>query len=154
MESKQRKQQCSYEGCRAWARWRPLPDGSRPESEGGALCVAHSGGTRRKSTGAPKGNQNARKHGLYASYVPMVVLEEALDLPAGDLRLEIAVVRGILADLVKSDLPMAELVHAVDEATSALSRLLRTNKHLGDGQPDEFQDAMAQILKGLGLGGA
>ncbi len=152
MESRQRKQQCSYEGCRAWARWRPLPDGSPPECEGGALCVAHSGGTRRRSTGAPKGNQNARKHGLCSSYVPVVVLEDALKLPPGDLRLEIAVVRGILAELVKAELALPELADAVDAATSSLVRLLRTNKHLGEDRPDEFQETVAQVLRDLGLG--
>ena len=146
-----RKQRCSYEGCRAWAQWRRLPDGSQPQ--GDALCVAHSGRVRRRSGGAPKGNQYARKHGLYATYVPLVVLEEALNLPPGDLRLEIAVVRGILAELVKTELPMPELVEAVDAATSSLARLLRTNQQLDEDQPDEFQDAITQVLKRLGLGG-
>ena len=145
------KQRCSYEGCRAWARRRTLADGSSPECEGSALCAAHSSRDGRKSAGAPKGNQNARKHGLYASYVPVVVLEQALNLPPGDLRLEIAVVRGLLDDLLKTALPTPEMVAAVDVATRTLARLLRTNQRLEADRPDEFDDAVAQVLKKLGL---
>ena len=144
-----RKQRCSYEGCRAWARWRRLPDGSQPDTEAGPRCVAHCGKVWQK--GAPKGNQNARKRRLFASYVPMVVLEEALNLPPGDLRLEIALVRGILADLVKTGQPIPELVKSVDTATNALSRLLRTNQKLAADQPNEFDAAVAQVLEKLGL---
>ncbi len=76
-----------------------MPDSSRlaPVSRRGtAWCVAHPGGQPRAATGgAPDGNQNARKHGLYAAYVPVVELKQALVLPPGDLRLEIAVVRQV-----------------------------------------------------------
>ena len=147
------KQRCSFEGCRAWARRRPGPEGSQAEAAGGAWCSVHGGTMQRRRGGAPKGNQNARKHGVFGTYVPVVVLEEALKLPPGDLRLEIAVVRGILAELVKADLALPELAKAVDAATSSLARLLRTNKHLGEDRPDEFQETVAQVLRDLGLGG-
>ena len=50
--------------------------------------------------GAPMANQNARVHGLYARYVPLADLQEALNIPLDDLQLEIALVRRSLAELV------------------------------------------------------
>ncbi len=145
------KQRCSYDGCRAWARRKTAPEGDQTAKEGGALCEAHSRKDQRRGAGAPKRNQNARKHGLYAMYMPMIVMEEARSLPPGDLRLEIAVVRGLLDDLLKTRLPTPELVAAVDVATRSLARLLRTNQRLEADRPDEFDDAVAQVLKKLGL---
>ncbi len=136
------KRQCGYEGCRAWA---------RPET---AWCVAHPEGQRRHAGGAPKGNQNRRKHGLYARYVAIEELERALDLPPGDLRLEIAVTRAVLDEVMGSDLSSAELLRALEIGTASLTRLLRTNKHLDDGKHATFRDAVGRALQDLGLGGA
>lgn len=114
------KRRCEYEGCHAWAR------------RGKTYCVAHPEGQPRRVGGAPEGNQNARTHGLYAAYVPVVDLKRALELPPGDLRLEIAVVRQLLAQLLGAELPPAEMVEAVDRATGALVRMLRANKQLSE----------------------
>ena len=146
------KQRCSYDGCRAWARRKSAPEGSHAAKEGGVLCEAHSRKDQRRGAGAPKRNQNARKHGLYISYGPVMAREEARSLPPGDLRVEIAVVRGLLDDLLKTGLPTPELVAVVDVATRSLARLLRTNQRLEADRPDEFDDAVAQVLKKLGLG--
>ena len=99
------KRRCQYEGCKGWAK------------QGSYWCVAHPDGTPRKVGGAPRGNQNARTHG---AYVLIVALEEALKLPAGDLRLEIAVMRAIFQELVRSDLPLSELIAGADTVTGAL----------------------------------
>ena len=145
-----RKRRCTYEGCRAWARRQRAGEGDEGKAGGRPLCGVHAQMVAGRRVGAPTGNQYARKHGLYASYVPLVVLEQALNLPPGDLRLEIAVVRGILAELVKTKLEMPELVEAVDKATNSLARLLRTNHHLGKEGPDDFQEGVLQVLKDLG----
>ncbi len=124
------KWRCAYEGCKGWAK------------QGSPWCVAHPEGTPRKVGGAPRGNQNARTHGAYAAYVPIVALEEALKLPAGDLRLEIAVMRAIFQELVRSGLPLGELIAGADTVTGALARLLRVNKVLGDEQHDAMEETL------------
>lgn len=132
------KRRCTYEGCRAWARRGPA---------GGAYCVAHA-----DRQPQPESNQ----HGLYAAYVPVVDLKSALQLPPGDLRLEIAVVRQVLAQLLAAELAPTELVGAVDRATSALVRMLKANKQLSEDAAGELETAVEQYLAefGLGRGGA
>ena len=135
------KRCCAYEGCKGWAK------------QGAPWCVAHPNGTPRKVGGAPKGNQNARTHGAYAAYVPIVALEEALKLPAGDLRLEIAVMRAIFRELVRADLPLSELIAGADTVTGALARLLRVNKVLGEGEEGAMEEVVRRVLGERGLGG-
>ena len=135
------KRRCQYEGCQAWAR------------KGTAYCVAHPDGQPRHVGGAPPGNQNARTHGAYSGYVPVVALEEALKLPAGDLRLEIAVMRAIFQELVRSGLPLAELIAGADTVTGALARLLRVNKTLGDEQDGAIEAVIKRVLAARGYGG-
>ena len=136
------KRRCVYEGCRAWAR------------AGSEWCVAHPAGRPRRVGGAPKGNQNGRKHGLYARYVPIEELKGALERPPDDLRLEIAVTRAVLAEVMESDLSSTELLKALEVGMATLTRLLRTNKHLDKAGQDKLQDAVGRALQELGLGGA
>ncbi len=143
MEKRVSSGRCSYEGCRAWAR------------RNGAWCVAHPDGQRRSTDGrAPLGNQKAREHGLYDGYVPIVGLKEALALPPGDLRLEIAVVRQVLAHVLDSDVPPVELVSAVERATGALVRMLKVNKELSSETGGELEAGVEKYLRELGLGDA
>ena len=137
-----RKRRCRYEGCRAGVRGN------------GEWCVAHPNGEPRRVGGGTPGNQNARKHGLYSAYVPVVALERALEVPPGDVRLEIAAARALLAELLESGLPATEIAVAFDRATGALARLLRTNRELGDAGRHEMQDGIGLALEELGLGGA
>ena len=137
-----RKRRCRYEGCRAGVRGN------------GEWCVAHPNGEPRRVGGGTPGNQNARKHGLYSAYVPVVALERALEVPPGDVRLEIAAARAVLAELLESGLPATEIAGAFDRATGALARLLRTNRQLDDeAGRDEMQDGIGLARKELGLGG-
>ena len=129
------KHHCGFEGCNA------------PARRGTARCAGHA------EPGAAEGNQNARKHGLYAAYVPVVELKNALRLPPGDLRLEIAVVRQVLQELLQSELAPVDLMEAVDKATSALVRMLKTNKQLSEDAAGELETAVEQYLRELGLGG-
>ncbi len=124
------------------------------------FCVAHPNGRPRRVGGAPRGNQNARKHGLYATYVPIaqtyVPIAQArqeLELPPGDLRIEIALVRQALAQVLAADLPPASLITAVCRATSALVRMLKANKQLSEDAAGELDTAVDQYLRELGLGG-
>ncbi len=132
------KRRCGYEGCRAWAQ------------RAGDWCVAHPEGHPRKVGGAPRRNQNARKYGWFSGYVPVVALEQALDLPPGDLRLEIAVARAALSELLKAKLPPAEMAVTFDRVTAALTRLLRTNKVLEAAGSDMLHDVLGQVLDEMG----
>ncbi len=133
---------CSYEGCRAWAKM------------GEIWCVAHPNGQPRMPEGWPvPGYRKARKRGLKSGYVPVVGLKEALALPPGDLRLEIAVVRQVLAQLLSSKVPPVELVGAVDRATGALVRMLKVNKVLSSEVDGELEAGVERYLRELGLGG-
>lgn len=58
---------------------RPMPNGR---------CRQHGG----MATGAPKGNQNARKHGLYSRIYPAERIEEARQMQ-GDVNTELAIAR-------------------------------------------------------------
>ncbi len=80
----------------------------------------------------------------------MVALEQALDLPPGDLRLEIAVARAALSELLKAKLPPAEMAVAFDRVTAALTRLLRTNKVLEAAGSDMLHDVLGQVLDEMG----
>ena len=140
---KRQRRPCSYEGCRAWAK------------TGMAWCGTHPDGVPRgRADLALPGNQKGRKHGLYSGYVPVVEIKEALQLPPGDLRLEIAVVRQVLSQVLARDLPTSELVEAVEKTTSALVRMLRANKGLIPAADDGMEEALERYLRELGLGGA
>ena len=120
-----------------------------------AWCVAHPDGVPRgRADLALPGNQKGRKHGLYSAYVPVVGLKEALALPPGDLRLEIAVMRQVLAQALESDAPPVELIDAVEKATGALVRMLKANKGLIPAADDEMEAGLERYLRELGLGGA
>jgi hypothetical protein len=128
-------QRCAVEGCRAWAR------------RGTAWCVAHPDGQRRRT--ADDGT------GVYATYVPVVALEEALKLPPGDLRLEIAVARAVLRELLRAGLSIQELVAGLDKVTGALARMLRLNSTLtaDDQEAGDLEAIVAGLLADLRLGG-
>lgn len=134
------KPRCQKEGCKAYPR------------KGADFCVRHPDGGSSGSGGAPMGNQNARVHGLYSAYVPVVALQDALKSPPGDLRLEIAVVRALISELLRAQLSIETLVEAVDKATGALARLMRVNKQLSDDDVGEFESEVGRLLADLGLG--
>ena len=114
--------------------------------------MAHPEGKPRHVGGGMPGNQNARKHGLYSAYVPVVALKQALDLPPGDLRLEIAALRALLAEAMQSELPSVELLKAVEAGMTTLARLLRTNKQLDNSGKEKLDEEVDRALEELGLG--
>ena len=134
------RRKCAQEGCQ------------QPADRGSKWCSAHRDGKKTGPGGGPKGNQNARTHGAYAQYVPIVALKDALHLPPGDLRLEIAAARHVLSELLKADLTPAERVEGLNKASGALARLLRTNVTLEGGELKELIEAYDQYLADLGLG--
>ena len=98
--------------------------------------------------GAPLANQNARVHGLYARYVPLADLQEALNVPLDDLQLEIALVRRSLAELVGAKLSPGEYVPLLRQAVGALSSLMKAQRALSGANDD---DDIGAVLGEMGL---
>ena len=98
--------------------------------------------------GAPLANQNARVHGLYARYVPLADLQEALNVPLDDLQLEIALVRRSLAELVGAKLGPAEYVPLLKQAVGALASLMKAQRALSGANDD---DDIGAVLGEMGL---
>ena len=94
--------------------------------------------------GAPKGNQNARKHGFYS-----LVLDEAqkLDFQLAEgvegLDDEITLLRVKIKALIEKD---PENLLLIMQASGTLARLLRTRYTLEKGQGKGIKDAIRNVL--------
>jgi len=99
--------------------------------------------------GAPKGNQNARKHGFYAK-----VLDEAeeidFELAAGveGIDDEIALLRVKIKSLLEHD---PENVKLIMQATHTLSRLVKTRYNISKEQKKGLKEAIGNVLKDVAL---
>ena len=110
---------------------------------GGATASVHPGG-------APLGNQNARKHGLYS-------VRTAKELPVGppDLNAEITTLRRYIASLDAASVylttpqEIAFTLRTLTVATLGLSRLVRTQifAHPPDPQRDELGDEIVSVAE-------
>jgi hypothetical protein len=110
----------------------------------------------KRKRGAPKGNQNARKHGFYAK-----VLDEAeqldFELAAGveGFDDEIALLRVKIKSLLANDPENLKLLMA---ATNTLVRLVNTKYKISREQKQGLKEAIENVLKdiaiplGLGIG--
>ena len=94
--------------------------------------------------GAPKGNQNARKHGFYS-----LVLDEAqkLDFQIAEgvegLDDEISLLRVKIKALIEKE---PENLQLIMQASGTLARLLRTRYTLEKGQGKGIKDAIRNVL--------
>ncbi len=110
----------------------------------------------KRRRGAPKGNQNARKHGFYAK-----VLDEAerldFELAAGvnGFDDEIALLRVKIKSLLAND---PENIKLLMDATNTLVRLVNTKYKITKEQKQGLKEAIENVLKdiaiplGLGIG--
>jgi len=106
--------------------------------------------------GAPKGNQNARKHGFYSKVLDEV---EKLDfeLAAGvdGIDDEIALIRVKLKSLLEHD---PENVQLMMQATNTLARLVKTRYNMSKEDRKGLKEAISNVLKevaiplGVGIG--
>ena len=113
---------------------------------------AKAKGTR----GAPKGNQNARKHGFYSMVLDEV---EKLDfeLAAGvdGIDDEIALLRVKIKALLEHD---PENIKLVMQATNALAGLVKTRYNISKEEKKGLKEAIGNVLKevalplGIGIG--
>ncbi|TES84284.1 MAG: hypothetical protein E3J92_01640 [Dehalococcoidia bacterium] len=110
----------------------------------------------KRKRGAPKGNQNARKHGFYSK-----VLDEAeqldFELAAGveGFDDEIALLRVKIKSLLEND---PENIKLLMDATNTLVRLVKTKYKITKEQKQGLKEAIENVLKdiaiplGLGIG--
>ncbi len=111
-----------------------------------------------RKRGAPKGNQNARKHGFYSRVLDEV---EQLDfeLAAGveGIDDEIALLRVKIKSLLEHD---PENIQLIMQAASTLERLIRTRYRISKEQGKGLKEAIGNVLRdvalplGIGIGAA
>ncbi len=103
--------------------------------------------TRRR--GAPKGNQNARKHGFYSK-----VLDEAgqldLELASGveGIDDEIALLRVKIKSILEKD---PENIKLIMQATNTLAGLVKTRYNITKEQKKGLKEAMGNVLRDIAL---
>ena len=106
--------------------------------------------------GAPKGNQNARKHGFYSralTEAEKIELEEAACVEGIDQ--EIALLRIKLRELVENEPDRIDL-HL--EAANTIARLVKTRYQITKVQKRSLREAIAKVLTevavplGIGVG--
>ena len=99
--------------------------------------------------GAPKGNQNARKHGFYSK-----VLDEAerldLELATGveGIDDEIALLRVKIKSLLEHD---PENIRLLVQVTNALTRLVKTRYKITREQKKGLKEAIGNVLRDVAL---
>ena len=94
--------------------------------------------------GAPKGNQNARKHGFYSRSLDeaeKLEMEEAIYVEGIDQ--EIALLRIKLRELVESQPDRIDL-HL--EAANTIARLVRTRYQISKEQKKSLKETIAKVL--------
>ncbi len=99
--------------------------------------------------GAPKGNQNARKHGFYSRALDeaeKVELEEAGYVEGIDD--EIALLRVKLRDLIEN---YPERIDLHIQAANTIARLVRTRYQITREQKKSLKEAIAKVLTEVAL---
>ncbi len=99
--------------------------------------------------GAPKGNQNARKHGFYSK-----VLDEAerldfeLATSVEGIDDEIALLRVKIKSLLERD---PENIKVIMQATNTLARLVRTRYNISKEDKKGLKEAIGNVLRDVAL---
>ena len=99
--------------------------------------------------GAPKGNQNARKHGFYSN-----VLDEAqridFELATGvdGIDDEIALLRVKIKSILERD---PENIRLIIQATNTLVRLVTTRYNISKEDTQGLKEAIGNVLKDVAL---
>ena len=134
------KKRCVIDGCRAWS------------MRGSDLCASHAGRAR---GGAPVGNVNRLRHGLYSKHYSDEELALMLS-PADDLQDEIALCRVLtgrmLAVLGSKDLDAVALVKLSGmalRAANVTARLLRANQVISGDAQDDLAGSIGAVLDQL-----
>lgn len=105
--------------------------------------------TEKKPIGAPRGNQNARKHGFYSR-----VLDEAQKLQLDQAREvegideEIALLRVKLLTLIDEH---PERIDLQLLAATTITRMVRTKFHISAGGNRSLKDAITKVLTDIAV---
>jgi len=104
---------------------------------------------KERKKGAPKGNQNARKHGFYSK-----VLDEAekLDFEQATgvegIDDEIALLRVKIKSLIAHD---PDNIKLIMQATNTLARLVRTRYNISKKDRKGLKEAIGNVLRDIAL---
>ena len=111
--------------------------------------------------GAPKGNCNALKHGLYAKHYTEEQKEELRKMGHGDLRHEINAARMIVGDILKlhaslmsgEKVDIDEITKLDNSACNAIDKvsLCATRYAILNGECEKLNDSLAEALEGIPL---
>lgn len=99
--------------------------------------------------GAPKGNQNARKHGFYSkalNEVEQLDFEKATRVDGIDE--EIALLRVKIKSVLEHD---PENIKLLIQATNTLIRLVRTRYNIGKEDKQGLREAISNVLRDVAL---
>ena len=109
--------------------------------------MAEEAVTRKK--GAPKGNQNARKHGFYSK---VLTEEEQADFNFATrvqgIDDEIALLRVKIKSILRYD---RENITLIMQAANTLARLLRTRYNISKEDKGGLKEAMLNVFKDVAL---
>jgi len=103
----------------------------------------------KRKRGAPRGNQNARRHGFYSK-----VLDEAdqldFELASGveGIDDEIALLRVKIKSILEKD---PENVRLIMQVTNALARLVKTRYNITKEQKKGLKEAIGNVLRDVAL---
>jgi len=102
-----------------------------------------------RKRGAPKGNQNARKHGFYSRVLDEVEkLDFELASGVDGIDDEIALLRVKIKSLLEHD---PENVRLIMQATNTLARLVKTRYNISKEQKKGLKEAIGNVLKDVAL---
>jgi hypothetical protein len=103
----------------------------------------------KKKRGAPRGNQNARKHGFYS---PLLDDEEQRDFfqatMVEGIDEEIALLRVKLKSVVRHD---PDNIKLIMQASESLARLLLAKYNLGKSDKKSLKNAIGNVLREIAL---
>jgi len=120
--------------------------------------INHMPEEAKRKRGAPKGNQNARKHGFYSK-----VLDETeqldFELASGveGIDDEIALLRVKIKSILEKD---PENIKLIMQATNTLAGLVKTSYNITKEQKKGLKEAIGNVLRdvalplGIGIGAA
>ena len=103
----------------------------------------------KRKRGAPKGNQNARKHGFYSKVLDEAEqfdLELASDVNGIDD--EIALLRVKIKSVLEKD---PENIKLIMQATNTLARLVRTRYNISSKDKKGLKEAIGNVLRDVAL---
>jgi len=99
--------------------------------------------------GAPKGNQNARKHGFYSKVLDEIEqLDFQLATGVEGIDDEIALLRVKIKSILAHD---PENIRLIMQATNTLARLIRTKYNISKEDKKGLKEAIANVLREIAL---